>query len=55
LVFRKGNQSFFLETGPLQYKQFDNEFKPFLSILDVLMFNEKDKFPEILNNYKLNV
>lgn len=43
----------FLETGKIEYKQFENEFVPYLSILDVMMFNSVEIIQEFLNNYKL--
>jgi hypothetical protein len=44
---------FFLETQKTEYKQFDHDFIPWLSIIDVLMFNSKDQIKCFLNNYKL--
>ena len=41
----------FLKTEEIIYQQFNNDFVPFLSILDVMMFNSKDKIKEFLNNY----
>jgi wbnG protein len=35
------------------YKQFSDEFVPGLSILDVLMFNSRDKVKEFLELYSL--
>lgn len=32
----------FLKTKPFEYKQFNNEFVPWLSIIDVMMFNPLD-------------
>lgn len=43
----------FLETGKIEYKQFHNEFQSNLSIIDVMMFNSKDKVKEFLNQYTL--
>ena len=44
----------FLKKEPFEYKQFNNEFIPWLSIIDVIMFNSIDKIREcILNNYDL--
>ncbi|NFI94754.1 WbqC family protein [Clostridium botulinum] len=43
----------FLKTGSVEYKQFDNEFIPNLSIIDVMMFNSKEEIRKILNQYKL--
>lgn len=43
----------FLETGDVCYKQWDAPFVPNLSIIDVLMFNEKKIIKEFLNEYKM--
>lgn len=43
----------FLSSNPIEYKQFNNDFVPWLSILDVMMFNSVDEIKEMLNNYKL--
>ena len=41
----------FLKTANFQYKQFNNEFIPFLSIIDVMMFNSTEKITEYLNTF----
>ena len=38
----------FLRTEYIEYKQFKNDFSPYLSIIDVMMFNSKE---EIMNIY----
>lgn len=43
----------FIKTNYIQYKQFNNEFVPWLSIIDVLMFNPKEDVKILLNNYEL--
>jgi len=44
----------FLQTKPFEYKQFDNEFVPWLSIIDVMMFNSKETINGyIMDNYDL--
>ena len=43
----KGIALQFISSNQISYKQFNNEFVPFLSILDLLMFNNK----ETLNNF----
>lgn len=43
----------FLKSGNIEYRQFKNEFIPNLSIIDVMMFNSKEKIKEFLNNYTL--
>ena len=43
----------FIEGYIEPYHQFDQSFKPNLSIIDVIMFNEPLKIREMLNKYKL--
>jgi hypothetical protein len=43
----------FIKSNPIQYKQFNNEFISWLSIIDVMMFNSKQQIKEYLNNYTL--
>lgn len=50
---QKNIKLFFLKTGNIEYKQFTNEFVNDLSIVDVLMFNNKKQINKFLNNYKL--
>jgi hypothetical protein len=38
----------FIETGKIEYKQFDNQFISNLSILDLMMFNSKTTIKEFL-------
>lgn len=38
----------FIKSKPLVYKQFGNEFIPFLSIIDVLMFNPLDEVKRMI-------
>lgn len=40
----------FLKTNDFSYKQFNNDFVPFLSIMDVMMFNSKEEIKEYLNS-----
>lgn len=52
--FSKRNISLvFLKTNPIVYKQFKNDFVPWLSILDVMMFNSVEEIQGMLNNYEL--
>jgi hypothetical protein len=44
---------FFIKSNKITYKQYDNEFVPWLSILDVLMFNSKEHVIEMLSDYTL--
>jgi hypothetical protein len=43
----------FIKSNSIQYKQFNDEFVPWLSIIDIMMFNSKDKIKEYLNGYTL--
>jgi hypothetical protein len=43
----------FLKTSPITYTQYKNEFVPWLSMIDVLMFNSPDQIHSYLNNYQL--
>jgi hypothetical protein len=43
----------FIQSSPFEYVQFDNDFVPWLSIIDVMMFNPCDTIREcIFNNYE---
>ena len=48
-----GIDLFFLKTKNIEYKQFQNDFVPFLSIIDVLMFNDKKSIQLYLNEFEL--
>ena len=43
----------FLDTKLVEYTQFKNEFVPYLSIIDILMFNSKEEIKNMLNRYEL--
>ncbi|HEY6489985.1 MAG: WbqC family protein [Terracidiphilus sp.] len=44
----------FIRSKPFQYRQFDDEFVPWLSIVDVLMFNARETIREAVHsNYEL--
>ena len=43
----------FIKSKPIQYLQFKNEFVPWLSMIDVLMFNSKEEIISFINNYEL--
>ena len=43
----------FIKTKPIEYKQFDNRFVPWLSIIDVMMFNSKEIINKYLHHYEL--
>ena len=43
----------FLKTDFIEYKQFKNEFIPYLSIIDILMFNSIVEIKNMLDKYTL--
>ncbi len=43
----------FLKTDSITYKQFTNDFVPWLSIIDVLMFNSREEIKKYLTQFKL--
>jgi len=43
----------FIKTLDFEYKQFNHQFIPFLSVIDVLMFNSKNNTKEMLTKYQL--
>jgi mRNA-degrading endonuclease HigB of HigAB toxin-antitoxin module len=43
----------FIKSSPIEYKQYKNDFVPWLSMIDVLMFNSKEQIKEFLDNYEL--
>lgn len=43
----------FIKSEKIEYKQFNNEFVPWLSIIDVMMFNSKEQIQKYLNSYTL--
>lgn len=49
--FRENNLGLkFLKTKDFEYRQYNNEFIPWLSIVDVIMFNSKETVSEFLMN-----
>jgi WbqC-like protein family len=44
----EGIDLYFLKTDDISYEQFNNDFVPWLSIIDVIMFNSKERITEIL-------
>ncbi len=43
----------FIKPTHVEYKQFNNDFIPWLSIIDVMMFNAPEQIREMLNNYEI--
>jgi hypothetical protein len=53
-IFEQNNVELnFIRANPIEYPQFKNEFVPWLSIIDVMMFNSKDAVKKTLNNFIL--
>jgi len=50
---KEGIKLNFIKSKPIVYQQLKNEFVPWLSIIDVLMFNNKKEIHELLNQYEL--
>ncbi len=48
-----GIDLFFLRPEIISYKQFNNKFVPYLSIIDIMMFNNKEQIKRMLNMYEL--
>lgn len=49
----EGIDLYFIKSDRIEYRQFGNEFAPSLSMIDVMMFNSKDKIKQFLNSYQL--
>jgi hypothetical protein len=50
---QSGIELFFIKSRDVKYKQFKDEFVPWLSIIDVLMFNSKEDVRMMLTQYEL--
>lgn len=50
---RQGIQLHFIQSMPVSYPQPNGEFVPWLSIIDVLMFNDKSKVAAYLTSFQL--
>lgn len=50
---QRGVNLYFIQTNKIEYQQFDNEFVPWLSIIDVMMFNSKEEIQKMLTQYTL--
>ncbi|MEO7992382.1 MAG: WbqC family protein [Chryseolinea sp.] len=48
-----GIELHFLQAKNIKYQQFSNEFVPFLSFIDVMMFNSQQEVKNYLNEYTL--
>ncbi|MFH1612619.1 MAG: WbqC family protein [bacterium] len=53
-IFREhGLDLKFIKSMPIEYQQFNNAFVPWLSIIDVMMFNDPIEMGKLLDNYEL--
>ena len=43
----------FIKSNPIIYSQFKNEFIPWLSIIDVMMFNSPEQIKDFLSQFDL--
>lgn len=50
---KNGTELKFLKMNEIFYQQFNNEFIPNLSIIDVLMFNSQKNIAQLLDKYRL--
>ena len=50
---RGGIKLSFIKSKPISYKQFNNDFVSWLSIIDVMMFSSREQIQEMLNAYEL--
>ncbi len=50
-IFKQNNIELnFIKSDPIEYRQFNNVFIPWLSMIDVMMFNSKEKVHEYLQS-----
>jgi hypothetical protein len=53
-TFKKNNLELqFIRSNNISYNQFDNEFIPWLSIIDVMMFNSLNEIKNYMSKYEL--
>ena len=50
---KEGVKLRFVKSNDFTYRQFQNQHVPFLSVIDVLMFNEKERAKEMLTSYEV--
>lgn len=50
---QKGMELYFIQTEEIMYKQYSDNFVPWLSIIDVMMFNDKETIKQMLGKYTL--
>lgn len=53
-IFQERNiDLLFIKSNPITYPQYKNEFVPWLSIIDVMMFNSVETIKDLLSDYRL--
>lgn len=50
---KQGIKLDFIKSLPVEYKQFNEKFVPWLSIIDVMMFNSQEEIQNLLTKYEL--
>lgn len=50
---KNGLELEFLEAEIVEYSQFDRPFEPYMSIIDIMMFNNPEQIQIMLNRYRL--
>lgn len=50
--YNKGIKLNFIKSKDIDYKQFNNIFIPWLSIIDIMMFNDSQSINKMLNDYE---
>ena len=50
---KSGIELGFIQTEKIEYKQFENKFVPCLSIIDLLMFNDRNTAKELLFKFDI--
>ncbi|NLB55040.1 MAG: WbqC family protein [Lentisphaerae bacterium] len=50
---QNGIELHFLKTNDIMYQQFENDYTPYLSIIDVMMFNSKEEMCNLIHQYAL--
>lgn len=53
MFVQNGMELFFIQANDISYEQFGDTFVPWLSIIDIMMFNDKEKVKQMLEDYTL--
>jgi hypothetical protein len=54
LFEKEGIKLSFITSKNIEYKQRNKSFEPFLSIIDVMMFNDQEQCSKLLRGYALD-